>query len=46
MKHTLNVKADTSLTVYVNDLSITNLNFDIIGFYEIIDPALFAFFIE
>ena len=46
MKHTIFVKADTSLSVYVNDLAIINLNFDIIGYYEIIDPALFAFFIE
>lgn len=46
MKHILKVKADTSLSVYVNELSITNLNFDIIGYYEIIDPSLFAYFIE
>jgi hypothetical protein len=44
-KHILKISADvTRFTVYVNEVQIAGLKFDIIGDYDIVDPALFSFF--
>lgn len=47
MRHVLQISfRESAINVYVSDLSITNLNFDIIADYAITDSALFTFFIE